>query len=97
MVDVTVDGADEVDPQLNGIKVAGGALPHGKIVATNSKIAFGSWMNQTSHNSWLSNFQWKWCNTGLENLSVILSKRVTIPFSRLTDDQRFVTDQGNFM
>ena len=26
VVDVTVDGADEVDPQLNGIKGGGGAL-----------------------------------------------------------------------
>ena len=37
VVDVTVDGADEVDPQLNGIKGGGGALLMEKIVATNSK------------------------------------------------------------
>ena len=33
VVDVTVDGADEVDPQLNGIKGGGGALLMEKIVA----------------------------------------------------------------
>jgi ribose 5-phosphate isomerase A len=36
-VDVTVDGADEVDPQLNGIKGGHGALLREKIVAINSK------------------------------------------------------------
>ena len=37
VVDLTVDGADEVDPALNGIKGGGGALLMEKIVATNSK------------------------------------------------------------
>ncbi len=32
-IDVTIDGADEVDPQLNLIKGMGGALLHEKIVA----------------------------------------------------------------
>lgn len=36
-IDVTVDGADEVDPQLNLIKGAGGALTREKIVAFSSE------------------------------------------------------------
>lgn len=36
-VDVTVDGADEVDPDLNGIKGGGGALLMEKVVATPTK------------------------------------------------------------
>ncbi len=36
-VDLTVDGADEVDPGLDGIKGGHGALLREKIVATNSK------------------------------------------------------------
>ncbi|MDU7036599.1 MAG: ribose 5-phosphate isomerase A [Staphylococcus simulans] len=36
-VDVTVDGADEVDSQFNGIKGGGGALLMEKVVATPSK------------------------------------------------------------
>lgn len=36
-IDVTRDGADEVDPQLNGIKGGGGALLMEKIVATPTK------------------------------------------------------------
>lgn len=37
VIDVTVDGTDEFDPQLNGIKGGGGALLIEKIVAINSK------------------------------------------------------------
>ncbi len=37
VIDVTIDGADEVDPQLNLIKGGGGALLHEKIVAQASK------------------------------------------------------------
>ncbi|HMT22277.1 MAG TPA: ribose-5-phosphate isomerase RpiA [Promineifilum sp.] len=36
-VDVTIDGADEIDPQLNLIKGLGGALLHEKIVAAASR------------------------------------------------------------
>jgi len=36
-IDVTIDGADEVDPDLNLIKGAGGALTREKIVAFSSK------------------------------------------------------------
>jgi ribose 5-phosphate isomerase A len=36
-IDVTIDGADEVDPQLNLIKGRGGALVREKIVATASR------------------------------------------------------------
>jgi|SRR5579862_3281940 len=37
-IDVTIDGADEFDPQLNLIKGGGGALLHEKIVASASSI-----------------------------------------------------------
>jgi len=36
-IDITIDGADEVDENLNGIKGGGGALLHEKIIASNSK------------------------------------------------------------
>jgi ribose 5-phosphate isomerase A len=36
-IDLTIDGADEVDPDLNGIKGGGGALLYEKIVAHSSK------------------------------------------------------------
>ena len=37
IIDLTIDGADEVDENLNGIKGGGGALLYEKIVAKNSK------------------------------------------------------------
>ena len=37
-LDLTIDGADQIDPQLNLIKGMGGALTREKIVALNSKI-----------------------------------------------------------
>jgi ribose 5-phosphate isomerase A len=37
VIDLTIDGADEVDPQLNLIKGGGGALLHEKIVAQASQ------------------------------------------------------------
>jgi ribose 5-phosphate isomerase A len=36
-IDLTIDGADEVDPNLNGIKGGGGSLLYEKIVASSSK------------------------------------------------------------
>jgi ribose 5-phosphate isomerase A len=36
-IDLTIDGADEIDPELNGIKGGGGALLYEKIVAASSK------------------------------------------------------------
>ena len=36
-IDITIDGADEVDENLNGIKGGGGALLHEKVIASNSK------------------------------------------------------------
>ena len=37
-VDLTIDGADEIDPNLNLIKGLGGALLREKIVAQNSRM-----------------------------------------------------------
>src|SRR4030066_1175051 len=37
-VDITIDGADEVDPKLNLIKGLGGALVREKIVASATKV-----------------------------------------------------------
>lgn len=42
-IDVTIDGADEVDKNFNGIKGGGAALLWEKIVATNSTRSCGSW------------------------------------------------------
>jgi ribose 5-phosphate isomerase A len=45
-IDLTIDGADEIDPQLCGIKGGGGALLFEKIVALSSKRNI--WIADTS-------------------------------------------------
>ena len=39
-IDLTIDGADEVDPNLNGIKGGGAALLYEKIIAGNSAMKY---------------------------------------------------------
>ena len=99
VVDVTVDGADEVDPQLNGIKGGGGALLMEKIVATNSKDCI--WIvdesKQVPQLLGLSKLPVEVVQYGAENLFRHFEQKVTILLFRLADDQRFVTDQGNFI
>ena len=41
-IDVTIDGADEVDKNFNGIKGGGAALLWEKIVATNSNKIYST-------------------------------------------------------
>ena len=81
VVDVTVDGADEVDPQLNGIKGGGGALLMEKIVATLGAFKLPVEVVQY----------------GAENLFRHFEQKGYQPAFRIAEDQRFVTDQGNFI
>ena len=95
VVDVTVDGADEVDPQLNGIKGGGGALLMEKIVATNSKDCI--WIvDESKQVATLGAKLPVEVEHGLKIFSVTLEQKGYLPF-RLVDDQRFVTNQGNFI
>ena len=98
VVDVTVDGADEVDPQLNGIKGGGGALLMEKIVATNSKDCI--WIvDESKQVATLGAFKLpvEVVQYGAENLFRHFEQKGYHPAFRLADDQRFVTDQGNFI
>ena len=97
-VDVTVDGADEVDPQLNGIKGGGGALLMEKIVATNSKDCI--WIvDESKQVATLGAFKLpvEVVQYGAENLFRHFEQKGYQPAFRLAEDQRFVTDQGNFI
>ena len=98
VVDVTVDGADEVDPQLNGIKGGGGALLMEKIVATNSKDCI--WIvDESKQVETLGAFKLpvEVVQYGAENLFRRFEQKGYHPVFRLADDHRFVTDQGNFI
>ena len=98
LVDLTVDGADEVDPALNGIKGGGGALLMEKIVATNSKDCI--WIvDESKQVETLGAFKLpvEVVQYGAENLFRHFEKKGYSPAYREKDGQRFVTDQGNFI
>ena len=98
VVDLTVDGADEVDPALNGIKGGGGALLMEKIVATNSKDCI--WIvDESKQVETLGAFKLpvEVVQYGQRIFSVILRRRAIHQLIVKKDGQRFVTDQGNFI
>ena len=43
MLDVAIDGADEVDPALNVVKGRGGALLREKVRAHSGRVCFSIW------------------------------------------------------
>jgi ribose 5-phosphate isomerase A len=98
-VDVTIDGADEVDPQLNLIKGMGGALLREKIVASASKMEVivvdpSKMVEILGTKSPLpvevSIFGWKNCLTKLKKLGcdAIL---------RMKDEVIYITDNNNYI
>jgi ribose 5-phosphate isomerase A len=100
MVDLTIDGADEVDPELNLIKGGGGALLHEKIVAQASRreviIVDESKLSPALGTHWalpveVIPFGWHAQRRFLESLGA----RVTVRQQR--DGTPFRTDQGNLM
>lgn len=95
-IDVTVDGADEVDPQFNGIKGGGGALLMEKIVATPTKeyiwVVDDSKLVET-----LGAFKLpvEVVQYGAERLFREFEAKGYRPSFREVDGKRFVTDMKN--
>ena len=98
-VDLTIDGADEVTPQLQGIKGGGGALLREKIVASASKrviiIVDSSKLVQTLGRFKLPvevlPFAAAFVEGSLKGFGVPLSRRVR------PDGSPFLTDQGAYI
>jgi ribose 5-phosphate isomerase A len=100
VIDLTFDGADEVDPQLNLIKGGGGALLREKIVAQASRreliIVDESKLSPALGTTWavpveVIPFGWRTQFAYLESLGAR-------PVLRLgSDGAPFVTDQGNYI
>ena len=99
-VDLTIDGADEVDHDLNLIKGAGGALLREKIVAQASRRLIIT-VDEFKLSSRLGDkqslpvevipFGWKTHQQFLEDLGAEVRLRVG------TGEKVFVTDQGNYI
>jgi ribose 5-phosphate isomerase A len=95
-IDLTIDGADEVDPDFNGIKGGGGALLFEKVVAKSSK-----------KNLWVVNSAKMVDKLGafplpievvpyaLGNVFKKLEARGYNPRTRMRDGEKYLTDSGN--
>lgn len=97
-VDLTVDGADEVDPNFNGIKGGGGALLMEKVVASNSKDCI--WIvDESKLVDTLGAFKLpvEVVQYGSQNLFRTFEAKGYQPSFRMAEGSRFVTDQGNFI
>lgn len=97
-VDVTVDGADEVDPSFNGIKGGGGALLMEKVVASNSKDCI--WIvDESKLVDCLGAFKLpvEVVQYGAQNLFRKFQTKGYNPSFRMKDGEIFVTDQVNYI
>lgn len=98
MIDITVDGADEVDKDFNGIKGGGGALLMEKIVATPTKEYI--WVvDESKMVNQLGAFKLpvEVVQYGAERLFREFEKAGYKPSFREKDGHRFVTDMKNFI
>jgi len=96
-IDLTIDGADEIDPQLNGIKGGGGALLHEKIVAASSKKNI--WVIDSSkYVKKLGAFPLpvEVVQFGSEKIFNKLSSLGYCPEFRMKGQEYFVTDSNNY-
>jgi ribose 5-phosphate isomerase A len=96
--DLTIDGADEVDPDLNGIKGGGGALLYEKLVAeVSDKII---WVVDSGKQvKKLGKFPLpvEVVQYGLTHLLNQFNKMDYKPVLRLKDGKPYITDAGNFI
>ena len=102
-LDLTIDGADEIDPQLNLIKGAGGALLREKIVATASDdmlvIADGSKLVETLGAFALpievNAFGLNVTQRAIENLARDMGLEGALTLRSTDDQSAYVTDGGH--
>ena len=97
-VDVTVDGADEVDVDFNGIKGGGGALLMEKVVATPTKTYI--WVVDESkmvHELGAFKLPVEVVQYGAEQLFRRFEHAGYKPSFREKDGKRYVTDMQNFI
>lgn len=97
-IDLTIDGADEVDSELNGIKGGGGALLYEKLVAEVSDKVI--WVvDSRKQVQFLGRFPLpvELIQYGINHLLNIFNEWGYNPVLRLKNDKPFITDAGNFI
>jgi len=98
MLDITIDGADEVDQNMNLIKGGGGALLREKIVASNSRqlIIIADESKLVKH---LGKF-WLPVETAIFGWEKTLKKLAALdctPHLRSSNETPYITDNGNYI
>ncbi len=99
-LDVTIDGADEVDPHLNLVKGLGGALVREKIVAAHSKelVIVVDESKLVDVLGTRSPLPVEVLRMGHRRLHSVLADLGCAPALRLgADDEPFVSDNGNYI
>ncbi|MCI4662192.1 MAG: ribose-5-phosphate isomerase RpiA [Neomegalonema sp.] len=104
-LDLTVDGADEIDPHLNLIKGGGGALLQEKIVANASDrfvvIADASKrvdrLGAFALPVEITPFAWETTRAIIERIAFNGVEGDDLSALRLKNDAPFITDEGNFI
>jgi ribose 5-phosphate isomerase len=99
-LDLTIDGADEVDPQLNLIKGGGGALFHEKIVAqaTKRQIIIVDEAKMSPQLGTRHSLPVEVVPFGAESQRVFLAQLGGHPVLRVKEDgTAFITDEGNII
>jgi len=99
-IDITIDGADEVDPKLNLIKGGGGALLREKVLAQASRrnimIVDESKLSPQLGTNWpipveVIPFAWKPIEKYITSLGAVVRLRMK------DDDTPYTTDQDNYI
>jgi ribose 5-phosphate isomerase A len=98
-VDITIDGADEIDPYLNLIKGLGGALLREKVVAAASRqliiVADASKrVERLGSHTPIPVEVIPFARRPLGEYLTTLGARVT---ERMKDEEMFITDEGNII
>jgi ribose 5-phosphate isomerase A len=96
--DLTIDGADEVDPYLNGIKGGGGALLYEKLVAEASdKIIWVVDSGKRVKKLGKFPLPLEVVQFGVSHLLRIFKDRNYNPVLRQKDGKPYITDAGNYI
>jgi ribose 5-phosphate isomerase A len=99
VVDITIDGADEVDPGLELIKGLGGALLREKIIARHTKreVIVADESKAVEILGTKAPLPVEVLRFGYEATGKELTKAGCEPVLRVKEDKPFVTDSGNYI
>jgi ribose 5-phosphate isomerase A len=97
--DITIDGADEIDPSLNLIKGRGGAMLREKVVAQNSSmlVIIADDSKKVTRLGTKFPLPVEVAMFGFETQVEFLSSLGCKPTLRMAGDKPYVTDNGNYV